>query len=368
MKYVHQLKDWPTFSWNKEVVLSRLVEIRHQQGRLVGQMEGLGFSLKSEASLSTITQDVLKTNEIEGNDLDRNEVRSSIARKLGLKIAGLVPVSRNVDGVVEMMLDATNNCNKDLTLARLFNWQSLLFPDGFGRNSELVRGNWRNNTVDDPMQVISGAMGFERVHFQAPDSHIVNSEMESFIKWVNSTKALDPVLKAAVAHLWFVTVHPFDDGNGRIARAIADMFLARADGGSQRFYSMSSQISNNRKQYYDLLEKTQKGSLDITDWMMWFLSTLEGAMLASKKTLKVTLQKAKFWEKHASTPFNKRQSKIINKLFSDFDGNLTSSKWAKMGKCSQDTAGRDINDLLQKLVLKKAKGGGRNTSYLLRLV
>jgi Fic family protein len=365
MRYVHQLKDWPVFSWDKEAVLSRLVDVRHQQGRLVGQMEGIGFTLKSEASLSTITQDVLKTNEIEGNDLDRNEVRSSIARKLGLNIAGLVPTSRHVDGVVEMMLDATNNYDEQLTQTRLFNWHKLLFPDGLGDN--LLVGKWRNNTADDPMQVVSGPIGFEKVHFQAPDSDRIKLEMGSFLKWVNAMHRLDSVLKSAVAHLWFVTVHPFDDGNGRIARAIADMFLAQADGGAQRFYSMSSQISKDRKQYYSMLEKTQKGDLDITDWMMWFLDTLESAIVTSKKTLKVTLQKAKFWERHASTPFNKRQSKIINKLFSDFEGNLTSSKWAKMGKCSQDTAGRDINDLLQKSVLKKAKGGGRSTSYFLRL-
>ncbi|MBO3699643.1 Fic family protein [Roseivirga sp. E12] len=367
MKYVHQLKDWPNFTWDKAQVLERLVQVRNKQGYLLGKMEGLGFTLKIEASLNTLISDVTKSSEIEGEMLDHDQVRSSVARKLGLEIAGLVPSDRHVDGVVEMTLDATRNHEKKLTKQRLFNWHKLLFPTSTSGGVPIVVGKWRDNLPNDPMQVVSGPLGKERVHFEAPASNLLEAEMSSFLDWLNKPSPYDPVLKAAIAHLWFVTIHPFDDGNGRMARAVGDMLLARADDSSQRFYSLSAEIRNQRQQYYDILEQTQKGNLNITNWLMWFIDCLEKAVEASGELLQTTVQKAKFWEKHASTPFNERQSKMVNKLFDGFFGKLTSSKWAKMCKCSQDTAGRDINDLLKKEVLVKSAEGGRSTSYQLKL-
>ncbi|MGW8122225.1 Fic family protein [Roseivirga echinicomitans] len=363
--YIHQLKAWPYFTWDKVMVLERLVQVRNKQGFLLGKMEGLGFSLRSEANLNTLISDVTKSSEIEGEFLDKDQVRSSIARRLGLEIAGLIPSDRNVDGVVEMMLDAIQNRDKALTSQRLFEWHTSLFPTGKSGLFSIVVGQWRDNASDDPMQVVSGPLGREKVHFEAPASDLLEVEMNSLLQWINNVHDLDLVLKAAIAHLWFVTVHPFDDGNGRIARAITDMLLARADGSNQRFYSMSAEIKNQRKAYYQVLEATQKGNLDITEWLLWFLACLENALEATSETLSSTVQKAKFWERHASTPFNDRQSLMVNKLFDGFIGKLTSSKWAKMCKCSQDTAGRDINDLLKKEVLVKTEGGGRSTSYLL---
>ncbi|KYG76767.1 Fic family protein [Roseivirga echinicomitans] len=365
MQYIHQLKAWPNFTWDKVMVLESLVQVRNRQGFLLGKMEGLGFSLKSEANLNTLISDVTKSSEIEGEFLDKDQVRSSIARRLGLDIAGLIPSDRNVDGVVEMMLDATQNRDKALTSQRLFEWHASLFPTGKSGLFSIVVGQWRDNAPDDPMQVVSGPLGREKVHFEAPASDLLEVEMNSLLQWINNVHDLDSVLKAAIAHLWFVTIHPFDDGNGRIARAITDMLLARADGSNQRFYSMSSEIRNQRKAYYKVLEETQKSNLDITEWLLWFLTCLENALEATSETLSSTVQKAKFWERHASTPFNDRQALMVNKLFDGFIGKLTSSKWAKMCKCSQDTAGRDINDLLKKEVLVKTEGGGRSTSYLL---
>lgn len=367
MRYIHQLKDWPNFKWDQTSVLKRLVQVRNKQGYVLGKMEGLGFSLKSEANLDTLISDVTKSSEIEGEVLDKDQVRSSIARKLGLDIAGLVPSDRDVDGVVEMMLDATQKHDEKLSTQRLFDWHASLFPSEKPMMFPIVVGKWRDNPDSDPMQVVSGPLGREKVHFQAPSSSRLKAEMNSFLKWLNTQQDLDAVLKAAIAHLWFVTIHPFDDGNGRIARAITDMLLTRADKTSNRFYSMSTEIRNRRKEYYQVLESTQKGDLNITEWLLWFLDCLEGAFDATSEMLKSTVAKAKFWERHASTPFNERQSKMLNKLFDGFVGKLTSSKWAKMCKCSQDTAGRDINDLLKKEVLVKAEGGGRSTSYLLNL-
>lgn len=367
MRYIHQLKAWPQFEWDEPRVLKSLVIARNLQGLLIGRVEGLGFSLKSETTLDTLISDVLKSSEIEGEVLDKNQVRSSIARKLGMDLAGLVPADRDVEGVVEMMLDATQNYQKTLSRSRLFGWHSSLFPSGRSSLHKIVVGAWRNNSKEDPMQVVSGPLGYEKIHFQAPDADQLNSEMTAFLKWFNAKSDLDTVLKAAVAHLWFVTIHPFDDGNGRMARTITDMLLARADGTSQRFYSMSTAIRNQRKKYYEVLERTQKGDLDITEWLLWFLDCMKAALEATTETMGLTLKKAKFWERHASTPFNERQSKVLNKLFDGFEGKLTSSKWAKMGKCSQDTAGRDINDLLKKEVLIKAEGGGRSTHYQLNL-
>jgi len=365
-RYIHQLQHWPDFTWEHEILATRLAEVRHRQGRLLGKMESLGFHLQEEATLQTLTLDVLKSSEIEGEMLDAEQVRSSVARHLGMDIAGLIPADRNVEGVVEMMLDATQNNQLPLTEHRLFDWHASLFPTGRSGIHTVTVGAWRDNAKDDPMQVVSGPIGRQIVHFQAPDADLVSNEMKSFLKWFNTTTSLDPVIKAAVAHLWLVTIHPFDDGNGRIARAIADMQLARADETKQRFYSMSAQIRKERKAYYDILEKTQKGDLDITEWLEWFLDCLERALLATDETLGVVMKKVKFWEKYETASFNDRQVLMLNKLLDDaFFGKLTSSKWATITKSSSDTALRDIQDLMNRKVLVKEVGGGRSTSYIL---
>jgi Fic family protein len=364
--YIHQHKTWPNFTWDDKQLLKLLTYVRHKQGRLLGKMEGLGFSLKEEATLQTLTQDVLKSSEIEGEILNPDQVRSSIARRLGMEVAGLVPSDRNVDGVVEMMLDATQKYNTALSDERLFGWHAALFPTGRSGMHKIVVGNWRDNSKDDPMQVVSGAIGRETVHYQAPDSDALKKEMTQFIKWFNATVDIDPVLKAGLAHLWFVTIHPFDDGNGRIARAITDMQLARADESAQRFYSMSAQIRIERNDYYDMLEKTQKGALDITEWLEWFLSCYDRALSNTDQTLGTVMQKAKFWENPATANINDRQKLMLNRLLDGFDGKLNSSKWAKITKCSQDTAGRDIADLIERDLLEKDAAGGRSTSYFLR--
>jgi Fic family protein len=365
MRHIYQQHQWPEFHWEEGRVAPLLAGVRFKQGRLLGKMEGLGFHLQAEASLQTLTQDVLKSSEIEGEVLDKAQVRSSIARRLGMEVAGLVPSDRHVDGVVEMMLDATQSYTADLTDERLYGWHSALFPTGRSGMYRIVVGAWRNNTKEDPMQVVSGAMGRERVHFQAPDSEALESEMGKFLSWFNSKSDLDPVIKAAVAHLWFVTLHPFDDGNGRIARAITDMLLAKADESAQRFYSMSAQIRNERNVYYEILEVTQKGTLNITEWLEWFLGCLDRAISSTDSTLATVLRKARFWENPQSHALNERQRLMLNKLFDRFEGKLNSSKWAKMAKCSQDTAIRDIQDLIEKGILEKEAAGGRSTSYTL---
>jgi Fic family protein len=365
--YVHEQSWWPNFIWNNDTLLPVLSVVRHKQGRLKGYMEALGFSLRSETTLLTLTEDVLKSSEIEGEVLNREQVRSSIARKLGMDIAGLVPADRHVDGVVEMMLDATRNYKKPLTSDRLFGWHSALFPAGRSGMHKITVGKYRNSKKG-PMQVVSGAMGKEKIHFEAPEAKRLKKEMKQFIAWFNSKEKMDPVLKSALAHFWFVTVHPFDDGNGRIARAIADMQLARADEGSQRFYSMSAQIRVERNAYYDILEKTQKGKQDITGWMLWYLNCLDRALNTTDKSLQKVLAKTKFWDTHANTPLNERQRIMVNKLFDGFFGKLSTSKWAKMAKCSNDTALRDIQDLLKKNILVKEEGGGRSTGYMLSTV
>jgi Fic family protein len=364
--YIHQLKGWPLFTWNEEKLAKRLAEVRHRQGRLLGRMEGLGFQLQTEATLQTLTLDVLKSSEIEGEVLNPDQVRSSIARRLGMDISGLIPADRYVEGIVEMMLDATQNYKLLLTDERLFGWQAALFPTGRSGMYKIVVGTWRNNTKNDPMQVVSGPMGRETVHYRAPDSDLLANEMKKFFDWFNSEMKLDPVIKAAIAHLWFVTIHPFDDGNGRIARAIADMQLSRADESNQRFYSMSSQIRKEREEYYSILEKTQKDDLNITAWLEWFLGCLDRALSATDETLAVVLKKAKFWDKHPATTLNERQILMLNKLLNGFFGKLTSSKWATMAKCSSDTAVRDINDLIDRGILVKEAAGGRSTSYVLK--
>lgn len=364
-RFIYQLEDWPKFSWETDGFINLLSEARNLQGRILGKMESLGFELRNEATLETLTLDVVKTSEIEGEFLNKDQVRSSIARKLGMEIAGSVDSDRNVDGIVDVMLDATQNCFKPLITERLFDWHAALFPAGRSGMYKITVADWRTDSTG-PMQVVSGAKGKERVHFQAPNSSALASEMKQFIDWFNTNTQLDLVLKAAIAHLWFVTIHPFEDGNGRIARALTDMLLAQSDRSSQRFYSMSAQIRVERKQYYEVLEKTQKGNLDITDWIKWFLSCLINALKTTETTLNRVLIKADFWNRHTKTVMNDRQNKLVNKILDGFEGKLTSSKWAKIAKCSKDTAIRDINDLINKQILTKEKEGGRSTHYKIK--
>lgn len=363
--YIHQNKNWPEFRWKQETIAKILVTVRHKQGKLTGRMEALGFNLRNEATLQTLTLDVLKTSEIEGEILNADQVRSSIARRLGMDIAGLVPADRHIEGIVEMMLDATQNYEQALTAERLFAWHAAMFPTGRSGMQKITVGGWRDNPVDDPMQVISGPMGKERVHYEAPAAELLEKEMQVFLEWFNHKNDIDPVLKAGVAHLWFVTIHPFDDGNGRIARAIADMQLARSDESKHRFYSMSAQIRKERADYYDILEATQKESLDITAWLEWFFTCLDRALVASEEALEGVMKKAKFWELNSGLQFNTRQKLMLNKLLDHFEGALTSSKWAKMTKSSHDTSLRDIQDLIAKNVLIKDSAGGRSTNYVL---
>ena len=361
-RYIHQLPDWPRLHWNAETLAQPLAAARLRQGRLIGRLESLGFPQRDEAVLQALTLDVLKSSEIEGELLDRGQVRSSIARHLRMDIAGLVPADRRVDGVVEMALEATQNYAKPLSAKRLFGWHAGLFPDAGGK---LRVGAWRDD-AKGPMQVVSGAIGNEHVHYEAPPAGQVDSEMAAFLDWANRTGDIDPILRAAQAHLWFVTIHPFDDGNGRIARAIADWALARSENSPQRFYSMSAQIQRERKDYYDILERTQKGALDVTEWMAWFLGCLDRAIAGTESSLAGVFKKERFWKTHAAAPINERQRLMLNKLLDGFDGKLTSTKWAALAKCSQDTAQRDIVDLIATGILVKDSGGGRSTSYSLK--
>ncbi|HYC85047.1 MAG TPA: Fic family protein [Chryseosolibacter sp.] len=361
-KYIHLLKEWPAFKWENDKIILPLSAVRHKQGRLMGKLEGLGFRLREEATLETLTQDVIKSSEIEGEKLPADQVRSSIARRLGIEIAGEITANRNVEAVVEMILDATQRYDGLLTDERLFGWHASLFPAGRSGIYKIQVGRWRDD-VRGPMQVVSGAIGREKIHYEAPEAQRLNVEMNKFLKWFNKTTTMDPVLKAAIAHLWFVTIHPFPDGNGRIARAIADMQLARADASRQRFYSMSAQIQRERHVYYDILEKTQRGNLDITKWLLWFIECLDRAISLSEENLSGVTTKAKFWESHQGVSLNERQRKMLNKLMDGFEGKLTSSKWAEVAKCSPDTALRDIQDLIVKGILEKEEGGGRSTSY-----
>jgi len=364
MTYIHELGDWPHFKWDDEAVVANLSKVRHRQGRLIGRMEMLGFDLQAEASLQSLTEEVVKSSEIEGEVLDRDQVRSSLARRLGMDVAGLVPADRDVEGVVEMMLDATQNYIAPLNKDRLFGWHAAICPTGRSGLSKITVGDWRTE-ASGPMQVVSGAYGREKVHFEALDAGSVDGEMAYFLQWFEQAKTIDPVLKAAVAHLWFVTIHPFDDGNGRIARAIADLALARSEKIARRFYSMSAQIRAERNDYYEILERTQKGSLDITAWLLWFLGCLDRAFTGAEGVVGNVLRKARFWEQLSGEKLNERQTKVLNRLLDGFDGKLTSSKWALLTKSSQDTAGRDIDDLVRRGVLMKNPGGGRSTSYSL---
>ncbi len=362
--YIHELEGWPRFEWSSQDLAEQLAAVRHRQGRLLGRMEALGFELRAEAVLQTLTEDVLKSSEIEGEILDKEQVRSSIARRLGMDIGALAPVDRDVEGVVEMMLDATQNYRALLTGERLFAWHAALFPTGRSGMTRIIVGAWRYE-ASGPVQVVSGPIGRETVHYEAPVAARLDGEMAAFLAWFKGDAALDPVLKAAVAHLWFVTIHPFEDGNGRIARAIADMMLARSEGSPQRFYSMSAQIRLERKDYYAILERTQKGGLDITAWLQWFLGCLDRAFDSAEAILASVLQKARFWEAMAGQSLNERQRKVVNRLLDGFEGKLTSSKWAALTKTSPDTALRDINDLVARGVLVKDEAGGRSTSYSL---
>jgi Fic family protein len=360
--YIYERSDWPNFRWSSEELSAELASVRHRQGALVGRMSALGFPLRQEAVFRTLVQDVQKSSEIEGEKLDEGQVRSSIARRLGMDIGGLLPADRTVEGVVEMTLDATQNHEGPLTQERLFSWHSSLFPAEIAATRRLAVGSWRSD-ASGPMQVVSGPAGRERVHYQAPDATILPREMERYLSWFNQPPSADPVVGAGLAHLWFVTIHPFDDGNGRIARAIADLVLARSEGSSQRFYSMSSQIRKERNAYYDALENAQKATLDVTSWLRWFVGCLGRAIGDAETALGSVLSKATFWSKHGSSSFNDRQRTMLNKLMDDFEGKLTSSKWAKMAKCSQDTASRDIADLVERGILRKDDAGGRSTSY-----
>ena len=367
--YIWQARDWPTWRFDLATLAQPLADVSRAQGLLMGRLADVGMALRDQASLSVLTDDVVKTSEIEGEQLNVESVRSSIARRLGVDIGALAPVDRNVEGVVEMVLDAAANCNALLTRDRLFGWHAALFPTGYSGLVRINVGDWRNDATG-PMQVVSGPMGRQRVHFAAPPAAQLESEAARFLAWANSASNEPPLIKAGLAHLWFVTLHPFDDGNGRIARAVGDLFLARADDSPQRFYSLSAQIQRERKAYYDILERTQKQSMDVTEWLAWFLATLHRAVDQAQHTLDSVLAKTRFWQRWAApgaspngAPLNERQAKLVNRLLDGFEGKLTSSKWAAIAKCSPDTALRDITDLLTRGVLRKSDAGGRSTSY-----
>ncbi|MDA3799448.1 MAG: Fic family protein [Kiritimatiellae bacterium] len=362
--YIYQQSDWPNFNWQEKRLFVLLSEVRNLQGRVVGKMETFGFEMQQEANLLMLTQDVIKTTEIEGQSLNNDQVRSSVAQKLNISLSNAFEFGRDVEGVVEMMVDATSNINTLLTEKRLFSWHCSLFPGGYSGINKISVGKWRDDSLGT-MKVVSGTVGKDIIHYQAPDALNLPKEMSKFLKWFNCEQTTDIVVKAALAHLWFVTIHPFEDGNGRIARAIADMLLAKADGAPFRFYSMSSQIRKERKEYYKILEQTQKGDLDVTAWIEWFVACLQRALKSSDKILQEVIFKHNFWLKNASKVNNERQKKILNKLLNGFEGNITTSKWAKLGKCSQDTAMRDIQTLIDKQVLYKLDKGGRSTAYTL---
>jgi Fic family protein len=360
--YIWQGGDWPQWRFNMTALAQPLAEASRAQGLLLGRLSDVGMRLRDQASLAALTEDVIKTSEIEGERLSVASVRSSIARRLGVDIGALAPVDRHVEGVVAMVLDATANNSLPVTRERLFGWHAALFPTGYAGLSRINVGAWRDDATG-PMQVVSGPIGRQRVHFEAPPASMLEPQLQRFLEWINQPAAMPSLIKAGLGHLWFVTLHPFDDGNGRIARAIGDLLLARADGGTQRFYSLSAQIQRERKAYYEILERTQKGSMDVTQWLAWFLDTLHRAVDQAQVTLDSVLVKARFWHQWADTPLNERQAKLLNKLLDGFDGKLTSSKWAAIAKCSSDTALRDINDLVARGMLRKAEGGGRSTSY-----
>ncbi|MDK9722981.1 MAG: Fic family protein [Rhodospirillales bacterium] len=360
--YIWQDDDWPKFTWDAEALLAPLAEARHKQGRLLGQMQRLGFDLQIEASFQATVEDAIRTSEIEGEMLDPASVRSSVARRLGLPDAGLPSSDARAEGVVEMMMDAMQNHAGPLTIDRLFAWHAALFPTGHSGMRKIVTGDWRDDR-DGPMQVVSGPLGRQKVHYEAPPAKRLKAEMKRFLAWFNGADTADGLLRSGIAHLWFVTIHPLEDGNGRIARAIADLALARTEGIGHRFYSVSAQIQRERNRYYDVLERTQKGSLDVTAWLVWFMSCFSHAVDAAEEKSRAVLRKAKFWQRFAQEPLSVRQKTILNRFMGGFEGNLTARKWAALGKCSVDTASRDINDLLERGLLVRNPGGSKRTSF-----
>jgi Fic family protein len=360
--YIWQAEDWPDWRFGLAALAEPMAEVSRAQGLLMGRLADIGMALRDRASLAALTEDVVKTSEIEGERLNVESVRSSIARRLGVDIGALAPVDRHVEGLVEMVLDAAANSQAPVTRERLFGWHAALFPTGYSGLSKIDVGAWRDD-ASGPIQVVSGPVGRQRVHFEAPPADFLEAEMNRFLGWVNGPPRQPPLIRAGLGHLWFVTLHPFDDGNGRMARAIGDLLLARADGSAQRFYSLSAQIQRERKAYYDILERTQKRSMDVTEWLAWFLDALHRAVDQAQTTLDAVLTKARFWHHWATLPLNGRQVALLNKLLDGFEGKLTSSKWAAIAKCSPDTALRDINDLQARGVLRRADGGGRSTSY-----
>ena len=363
--YIWQYPEWPSFTWNDSRLIALLSEVRNLEGKIQGMMGGLGFDVQSMTALNVMTEDVLRSNEIEGVILNSDKVRSSIAKHLGIDTAGLPQPDHYTEGVVQIMMDAVTNCNKPLTPERLFNWHAALFPTGRSGMYPITVGAYR--TGSEPMQIVSGAMGKEKVHYEAPPSDVVPDMMTDFLRWINSDNTVtDPVLKAAVAHLWFVAIHPFDDGNGRLTRTITDMQLAKADGFPLRFYSMSAEILREKKTYYEILEHTTSNSTDITEWLEWFLNTMKSSILRAEETVKRVVSKSSFWQRHREIPMNERQVKVVNMIWDGFTGKLTSSKWAKITKTSQATALRDITDLIEKGILTAAADGGRSSNYLLK--
>ena len=360
--YIWRAPNWPHWHYDLITLARPLGQVSHAQGLLLGRLADVGMTLRSEASLAALTDDVVKTSEIEGEHLNVASVRSSVARRLGVDVGALAPVDRHVEGIVEMVLDATLNCHAPVSRERLFGWHAALFPTGYSGLSKITVADWRDDS-SGPMQVVSGPIGRQHVHYEAPPAQHLAAEVTRFLSWLNSETVEPPLIKAGLAHLWFVTLHPFDDGNGRIARAIGDLLLTRADGSPQRFYSLSAQIQRERKAYYDILERTQKGTLDITEWLAWFLAALHAAIEQAQHALDAVLMKARFWQRFATTPMNARQVKLLNRLLDGFDGKLTTSKWAAIAKCSADTALRDINELLAAGALRKSAAGGRSTSY-----
>ena len=364
MTYIHELASWPHFHWDEKWIAQQLAGVRHSQGRLLGRMEARGVDVCVEATLTCLTEEVVASSEIEGEYLDKAQVRSSIARRLDIDVDAVPPSDRDVEGVVDMMLDATARWNRPLTADRLQGWHAGLFPTGRSGNMRIKVGAWRTSD-SDPMQVVSGAAGKERIHYQAPPAARLDEEMTAFLQWFEAADDVDAVQKAAIAHLWFVTIHPFEDGNGRIARAIADLALARSERSARRFYAVSSQTRAERRTYYNVLEATQKGDLHITAWLSWFFACLDRAVDGAEPMLAKILTKAAFWEMHAGERLNNRQREMLNRLLDGFEGKLTSSKWALIAKTSQDTAARDIDDLLRRGILGKGQAGGRSTSYSL---
>jgi Fic family protein len=361
-RYIWQAPDWPNWRFDIAALAGPMAEVSRAQGLLLGRLIDVGMAVREQASLANLTKDVVETSAIEGEHLDVASVRSSIARRLGVDIGALAPVDRHVDGVVEMVLDATIECHAPLTRERLFGWHAALFPTGYSGLSKIKVGVWRDD-AGGPMQVVSGPIGRQRVHLEAPPAGRLELEIRRLLDWVNGGPNVPPLLTAGLGHLWFVTLHPFDDGNGRIARALGDLLLARADGSPQRFYSVSAQIQRERKAYYGTLERTQKGSMDVTPWLLWFLDSLQRAVEQAQRTLDAVLTKTRFWQRWASMPLNERQVKVLNRLLDGFEGKLASSKWAALAKCSSDTALRDINDLVGRGVLRKTGAGGRSSSY-----